>query len=117
MYALLFLNEVSILHKGKGWQVSSLFETNPTVEQILDHSCLKSNDPNDVAMAKMLVDKGIGRFIYKGKLPFEDFFEVMIREVPVGEPLELWELFLTGYCGSDSSYQILYDESLRDKAV
>ncbi len=107
MYALLFLNEVSILHKGKGWQVSTLYETKPTVEQILDHSCLKSNDPNDVAMAKLLVDKGIGRFVYKGKNPYECFFEVMIREVPVGEPLELWDLFVTGYC-DDSSYQILY---------
>lgn len=113
MFALLYLNEVSPIHKGKGWQVNTLFETKPTVEQILDHSCLKSKDPNDVAMAKLLVDKGIGRFIYSGKSTCETFFEVMIIEVPVGEPLEIWDLFVTGYCDSDSSYHILYDDSLR----
>lgn len=108
MKALLFLNQANVFHKNEGWQVNALFEDTPTLEQILDHSCLKSNDPNDVKMAKLLIEKGLGRFVYPPNDSNETFFELMLKDVPIGEDLNLWDMFMTGYADSDKSLWIKY---------
>jgi len=110
MKALLYLNQVNILHKNKGWQISTLFNENPTLEQILDHSCLESNNPNDVKMAELLIEKGLGRFVYPSNDPYEIFFEVMLMDIPIGEDLKLWDMFQTGYADIDKSLWIEYKE-------
>lgn len=109
MKALLYLNQVNLLHKNKGWQISTIFEKDPTLEQILDHSCLESNNQNDVEMAKLIIEEGLGRFIYPPNDPYETFFEVMLIDIPVGEDLRLWDLFITGYA-DDKSLWIEYKD-------
>lgn len=108
MKALLYLNQSNFLHKNKGWNISTLFEENPTLEQILDHSCLKSSDSNDVKMAKLLLERGLGRFVYPQEDPNETFFELMLVNVPIGEDLKLWDMFITGYADMDKSLWIEY---------
>jgi hypothetical protein len=108
MKALLYLNQCNPLHKNKGWNINTLFEENPTLEQILDHSCLKSSDPNDVKMAKLLIEKELGRFIYPPNDPNETFFELMLMDVQIGEELKLWDMFITGYADMDESLWIEY---------
>lgn len=112
MKALLYLNQANVLHRNKGWQISTLFEDTPTLEQILDHSCLESSDPNDVKMAKLLIERGLGRFVYPPKDPNEIFFEVMLVDIPIGENLKLWDMFITGYADMDESLWIEYKETL-----
>lgn len=108
MKALLYLNQVNFLHKNKGWQISTLFDKDPILEQILDHSCLESNNPNDVKMAKLVIEKSLGRFVYPPNDPNETFFEVMLIDVPIGEDLKLWDMFITGYADMDESLWIEY---------
>ena len=108
MKALLYLNQIDPLHKNKGWQINTLFKEDPTLEQILDHSCLESNNPNDVKMAKLLIEKGLGRFVYPPNNPNETFFEVMIADIPIEENLRLWDMFITGYADMDESLWIEY---------
>lgn len=112
MVALVYLNEANPLHKGKGWQFSTLFEDIPTVNQILDNSPLESGNPNDVKLAEMLVaNKGRScRLVYPGKSVSETFFEVMLIQVKFGEPLKLWDYFLTGYADMDESRQIMWED-------
>lgn len=108
MKALLYLNQVSFLHSNEGWRISALFERKPTLEQILDHSCLESSDPNDVKMAKLLLEKNLGRFVYPPENPYEIFFELMLVNIPIGEDLKLWDMFITGYADMDKSLWIEY---------
>lgn len=108
MKALLYLNQINLLHKNKGWQINTLFKEDPTLEQILDHSCLESNNQNDVKMAKLLIEKGLGRFVYPPNNPNETFFEMILRDIPIGEDLKLWDMFITGYADMDESLWIEY---------
>ena len=112
VFLFLYLNNTNILHNNKGWNVSAIFTEFPTVEQILDHTCLESSNPNDVAMAKKLVEsKGRPhRFVYKNFNEYEKFFECMIVPKPVGEKLNLWDYFITGYADMDKSCQLLYKD-------
>ena len=99
-------------HKGKGWNVSTVFTEFPSVEQILDHTCLESSNPNDVRMAKKLVESQgkPHRFVYKGCNSSESFFECMIVKVQVGELLKLWEYYITGYADMDESRRIMWED-------
>jgi len=101
VFILLFLNS----SRNNGWTVDTIFSHFPSVEEILDHSCLKSSDSNDIEMAKKLVEtKGWPhRFIYKNK-----FFECMIVEKELGKPLDLYEYLRTGYADMTESRQIEY---------
>ena len=82
----------------------------PTLEQILDHSCLESSDPNDVKMAELILKRGLGRFVYPKSNPEEVFFEVMLVDIPIGEHIKLWDLFITGYADMDKSLWIEYKD-------
>ena len=103
VFILLFLNSF----RSGEWTADTIFSHFPTVEEILDHSCLKSSDPNDVEMAKKLVEsKGWPhRFIYKNS---QNFFECMIVQKELGKPLNLHEYFITGYADMNEDRQIQY---------
>ena len=116
LFLLCFLNEANCFHKNKGWQVSTLFETFPTVDEILDHSCLLSEDPNDVKMAKMLVEgKGAAvRFVYERDK--SAFFETMIIQKDFGEAINLWDYLHTGY--ADLSGRIIkYEDRKPERGI
>ena len=112
VFLFLYLNNVSPLHKGKGWQVSTIFKEFPSVEEILDNTCLLSLDDNDVTMAKKLVEtKGEPhRFVYDDDK--YKFFECMIMPAEFGKSLDLWDLFITGYADSEE-YHIKYIEEVK----
>lgn len=98
IFIFCFLNEANALHKNKGWQVNTIYNHFPTLDEILDHTCLRSSDPNDVEMAKRLVEhKGFPcRFEYENFGP-DVFFETMIIEREFGEDLTIWDYLHTGY--------------------
>ena len=106
VFVLIYLNSIFPCRRGK-WDADTIFSHFPSVEEILDHSCLESSNPNDVEMAKKLVEtKGLAhRFVYKNNL---NFFECMIVEKELGKPLDLYEYFITGYADMDENRQIQY---------
>ena len=119
IYLLIYLNEMSYLHKGSGWKVSTIFEHFPSVDEILDHSCLRSSDSNDVTMAKKLVESNGEpfRFTYDGYDPTDYFFECRIVMCGFGEKLELWNYLITGYadCYEGGSHYIPYKKNDKNK--
>lgn len=112
IYLLIYLNEVNPFYRGCGWSVSTVFEHFPSVDEILDHSCLRSGDDNDVIMAKKLVESNGEpfRFTYDGYDPTERFFECRIVKCCFGELLKLWDYLITGYadCYEGGSHYIPY---------
>ena len=106
MFALMYLNEIHPLTKNNGWQISTIYDHFPTVEEILDNSCLLSEDENDVLMARRLVEtKGRPtRFIYENS---DGFFECMIQALPYNTRLNLWDYFHIGYADNEKD-QIKY---------
>lgn len=107
IYILVFLNHTCADRYG-GWRVTTIFNHFPSVKEILDHSCLESSNPNDVALAKKLVEtKGAPcRLVYP--INSSDFFECMIIKKSFGDNLNLSQYLLTGYADMDESRQIQY---------
>ena len=62
-------------------------------------------------MAKLIVEKGLGRFVYPPNDPYETFFEVMLTDISIGESLNLWDMFITGYADMDKSLWIEYEKT------
>ena len=107
IYILIYRNNTCADRQG-GWRASTIFKNFPSVEEMLDHSCLDSSNPNDVVLAKKLVEtKGIACRLVYPKNP-DDFFECMIIKKEFGKPLNLHEYFLTGYADTDENRQIQY---------
>ena len=119
IYLLIYLNKLSCLYEGSGWKVSTIFEHFPSVDEILDHSCLRSSDGNDVTMAKKLVESNGEpfRFTYDGYDPTNYFFECCIVKRYFGEQLKLCDYLITGYadCYEGGSHYIPYKKNDENK--
>lgn len=108
IFILVFNNNTGWCKNHNDWRASTVYSKFPTVEEILDHSCLDSSDSNDVEMAKKLVEtNGLAhRFIYENdELAF---FECMIIKRKFGENLDLSELLISGYADMSEDRQIQY---------
>lgn len=101
VYCLCYLNEANALHKGKGWAVSTIFESFPKREELINKDACLEDNPIDNALAdKLIENKGKAvRLVYSDdeKKWLSQFFEVAIIEFELGKPLRLWDMFITGY--------------------
>lgn len=101
VFCLCYLNESSIMHNGKGWSISAIFENFPKREELINEgTCLEDTTVDNALADKLIENNGKAvRLVYSNNEQewLSKFFEVAIIEFELGKPLKLWDMFITGY--------------------